>query len=151
MREDLPNLHTLPIESFHAAGGYHQENFTAPMFIVSTSECNLIENDPEASPFLSIVIVVMCSYRTLCFLKIDCCFQIATESCTWSHIAMAIAAALFIGVRHANIRWKPEEDVYAFGIQSFCSFHFKSWSKIRNSHFPPICPAQNSNIIHQLR
>jgi hypothetical protein len=44
---------------------------------------------------------------------------------------MAIAAALFIGVRRANIRWKPEEDVYMFGIQSFWSFHFESWSKFK--------------------
>jgi hypothetical protein len=29
---------------------------------------------------------------------------------------MAIIIARFIGMRHANIPWKSEEDVYAFGI-----------------------------------
>jgi hypothetical protein len=38
---------------------------------------------------------------------------------------MAISIARFIGVRHANIYLKSEEDVYVFGIQSFLSFHFE--------------------------
>jgi hypothetical protein len=46
---------------------------------------------------------------------------------------MAVTIALFIRVRHASIRRKPEKNVYKFGIQSFLSFHFEFRSKIRNS------------------
>jgi hypothetical protein len=49
---------------------------------------------------------------------------------------MAITIARFIDMSHTNILWKVEKDIYAFGVQYFWSFHFKSWSKIRNSQFP---------------
>jgi hypothetical protein len=44
---------------------------------------------------------------------------------------MALTIALFIRVRHANIHWKSDKDVYAFGIQSFMSFHLNFWSKFK--------------------
>jgi hypothetical protein len=40
---------------------------------------------------------------------------------------MAVTIALFIGVRHADICWKTEDGIYAFGVQSFWSLHFESW------------------------
>jgi hypothetical protein len=44
------------------------------------------------------------------------CLSISTKSCTWLHLAMAIAVALFIGARRTNIHWKSEKYGYTFGI-----------------------------------
>jgi hypothetical protein len=44
-------------------------------------------------------------------------------------LALAIAVALFSRAMYANIHWKFEKDIYAFGIQSFTSFHFEFSSK----------------------
>jgi hypothetical protein len=67
------------------------------------------------------------------------------------YLPMAITIVRFIGMKHTNIRWKSEEDVYAFGIQSFWSFHFEACAKIRNSQFPPNLFSAEFRSIHQLR
>jgi hypothetical protein len=43
---------------------------------------------------------------------------------------MAIVVALFIRARHPDVQWKPEEDVYMFGIQISGVFVSKFWSTI---------------------
>jgi hypothetical protein len=91
------------------------------------------------------------SWKSFSVVKNSICFWISVKFFALCRLVMTIAVALFIGSRRTNIWWKPEEDVNTFGIQSFWSFHFEFWSKIQYSHFPQICPVQNSSSIHQLR
>jgi hypothetical protein len=44
---------------------------------------------------------------------------------------MAVTVALIIGLSHVQICWKAEKVIYTFGIQSFLSFHFELWPKVR--------------------
>jgi hypothetical protein len=112
-------LGTCLIKPSLVAGRYHQQSSTTSMFLILASACNPVENDRKASIF---------SFSSLSWLhphtisssmfETSICFQIPTINFASCCLPMAITTARFIGVRHANIRWKSEEDVYVFGIQS---------------------------------
>jgi hypothetical protein len=88
-----------------------------------------LENNLEASLFLSIVIVVLCSNQTSPCLKIDSCFLFCfwklllaplcnDHSCCSSYQSKAHKYSLEIWEGYLHV-----------GIQSFMTFHFKFWSK----------------------
>jgi hypothetical protein len=49
-RRSFSDRHTYLIQPFLATGRYCQENSTAPMFLVPTSECNPIRNGRKSFP-----------------------------------------------------------------------------------------------------
>jgi hypothetical protein len=127
-----------------------QKKSTAPAFHAPTSACHPIGDD--------------CKHPT--FFQLLSCFHPPTESSSvfkklnlFPDFRRRFSLVLSTnGHKHSsvsrhetNIRCKSEEDVYAFGIQIFWSFHFKSWSKIQNSQFPPICLAKSSSSMRQLQ
>jgi hypothetical protein len=101
-------------------------------------------------PFLKFVNMVLFSSQIFyCLRKLNL-FLDLRQNFTSCRLSMSIDVALFIRARHVNVRWIPEEDVYAFGIQSSGVFILNFWLTIQKSQFIPIYPTQNSNNICQL-
>jgi hypothetical protein len=120
----------LSIQPSLAIGLYRQESFTSAMFLAPASACDLIGNDHKSFSFCSICYRgFVVKLYLLPSSKTQSVSRFFIENFIFCYLPMAITIARFIGMRHANIHWKSEEDVYAFSIQSFLSFHFESWSK----------------------
>jgi hypothetical protein len=116
-------------------------------FLIPTFPYNPIRNDRKHPLFFQIATLVPFSNKIFFRLQKLNMFPDFRWNFALCCLALAIAVALLIGARCANIHRKPEKDVYKFGIQSFLRFHFDSSSKFWNSQFPPICPMQNSSSI----
>jgi hypothetical protein len=90
-------------------------------------------------------------------------FQISVKYFTSCYLPMAVSIARFIGMRHANIHWKSDEDVYAFSWKNLMKmstrsvfnvsgvFVLKFGQRFEILSFLQTCPAQNSSSICQLR
>jgi hypothetical protein len=121
---------TVLIQPCLVAYRYRQENSAATTFIAPASTCIPTGNDHQASSFAFNLSSWCCSgTRSSSVFENSIRFLIFVRNFTSCRLAMTIAVALVMGGRHTNVRWKPEKDVYTFGVQGFCSFHFESCSQ----------------------
>jgi hypothetical protein len=134
--EDLPDLRTSSIQSFLV--NCHSSSRKLRNSSIPHSDFCMSSDREWSQRFLLSSILLSCFYPQIeasfvfensnKFLDFDRKFRLVLFSNGHSHCSV-------ISKRHTNIHWKSKEDVCMFGIQSFWSFHFRSWSKNQNSQF----------------